>query len=63
MSLANVTDAQIAAGPIKLGVDGCRHIKDVATQQPLSANQCLNAASIEVDAWSGHPLVYSKSPW
>jgi hypothetical protein len=63
MSLANVTDAATTAGPITLGVGGCRYIKDVATQQPLSENRCVRAATLEVDAWSGHPLVYSKSPW
>jgi hypothetical protein len=63
MSLANVTDAKTNAGPIKLGVDGCRYVKDVETQQPLAVNQCVTTASLDVDAWSGHPLVYSKSPW
>jgi hypothetical protein len=59
----NVSPATKSSGPIDLGLEQCVYVKDVSTQQPLAANACVKSVSLDAVAWSGHPLVYSETPW
>lgn len=63
MSLLNVSRSRKRTGRLDLGVRGCRYVKDVGSGRPLGRNRCVDAVSLELAAWSGHPLVYSHRPW
>jgi hypothetical protein len=64
MSLVNVSPTTKQTGSLPLGVKGCRYVKDVSTGQPLAGPKaCITSVSLSAKAWSGHPLVYSESPW
>jgi hypothetical protein len=63
MSVVNVSPTPKSTGSIPLGIDGCRYVKDVNTGRPLADNQCVKAVSLDLGEYTGHPLVYSQSPW
>ncbi len=64
MSLVNASPTKKATGSLPLGVKGCRYVKDVETGQPVAGPKaCVTSVSIDAAPWSGHPLVYSESPW
>ena len=50
-------------GTIDLGLSTCVYVKDVSTDKPLAKNACVKSVSMKAGAWSGHPLVYSETPW
>ena len=63
ISLVNVSAKAKATGTIDLGLAQCVYVKDVSTDKPLADNACVKSVSIKAGAWSGHPLVYSETPW
>ncbi|MGZ4803686.1 MAG: hypothetical protein ACXV9P_13855 [Acidimicrobiia bacterium] len=63
MSVVNVSPSARSSGSMALGVDGCRYVKDVSTGQPVAGNACVKAVTLNLAAWSGHPLVYGERPW
>jgi hypothetical protein len=64
LSLVNVSPKAKQTGTIPLGVDGCRYVKDMLTGQPVGGpSACVTAVSLDAGPWSGHPLVYSETPW
>lgn len=62
-SVVNVSATPKTNTQFSLGVDGCRYVKDLGTQQPLASNQCVSSVALIALPWSGHPLAYSRHPW
>ena len=62
-SVVNVSGHGKFSGPIVLGVDGCRWVKDLGVDLPLAENQCVTEVQVLAPPWTGHPLAYSTKPW
>ncbi len=60
--VVNVQKRGIANYKLSLGTKGCRYVRDVASNQPLAGNQCVNEVTIDLLPWSGRPLAYSAQP-
>jgi hypothetical protein len=41
--------------------DSCRHVYDVYARRPLEGDRCVSSVDLDMPAWSGRPLLFSKS--
>jgi hypothetical protein len=44
---------------VALGTTGCRKVKDIATGQAIEGGKCVTTVTLEMAAWSGHPLQFT----
>jgi hypothetical protein len=60
--VVNVQDRPVSNSVLKLGTDGCRYVFDVWSGKWLAGHQCVEELKLDLPAWSGRPLKYSRSP-
>ena len=48
---------------VKVSVPGgeCRHVYDVYAKRALAGDRCVRSVDLDMPAWSGRPLLFSKS--
>jgi hypothetical protein len=60
--IANVQDRSVGSYKLVLGTDGCRYVRDVWSGAAMAGNKCVQDVTLDLPAWSGRPLAYSKTP-
>jgi hypothetical protein len=59
--VVNVQDGPVNNYTLKLGTEGCRYVFDVWSGKPLAGHQCVDEVKLDLPAWSGRPLAYSRN--